>query len=255
MPTWDAVALVTLAGLAAGVINTAVGSGSLVTYPVLVLAGLPPVTANITNTVGLAPGSLAGAWAFRSELRAHRGAVLRLVPVAAAGAIGGAALLLVLPDRSFTFVVPILILISVFLVAFQPALSRRLADGPRQTAWTALSAAVFASSVYGGYFGAAQGVILLGILGIFLDATLPEQTAVKNILQATVNLVAAVFFVFAGGIDWLLAACVAAGALAGAPLGARLVRCVPPRVFRIAIVVFGLVVAAIMTGQLLTQSG
>lgn len=254
MPSWDAMLLVTLAGVAAGVINTAVGSGSLVTYPVLVMVGVPPVTANITNTVGLVPGSLAGAWAFRTELSAQRAAALRLTPAAAAGAIGGAALLLILPDRAFTFVVPALILIAVLLVAFQPVLSRRLNGGTGHTTWTALTLAVIATSIYGGYFGAAQGVILMGVLGIFLDATLPEQTAVKNVLQATVNLVAAVFFICVGGIDWPLAVCVAVGALAGAPLGARLVRRLPTRVFRITIVVFGLVVAAIMTGQLFTQS-
>jgi uncharacterized membrane protein YfcA len=251
MAIWEVV-LATIAGFAAGIINTAVGSGSLVTYPVLVLVGLPPVTANITNTVGLVPGSFAGAWAFRHELRQQRDVALRLLPVAAAGAVGGAALLLVLPGRTFQFVVPVLILISVLLVAFQPLIARRLGTGRGRTLWVGLSFAVFGTSIYGGYFGAAQGVILLGVLGIFLDATLQHQTALKNLLQATVNVVAAVFFIVSGGVDWLFAACVAVGALAGAPLGARLVRRLPARVFRIAIVGFGLVVAAIMTYQLVT---
>lgn len=242
--------LVALAGLGAGIINTAVGSGSLITYPILVLVGLPPVTANITNTVGLAPGAVAGAWAYRHELVKQKSTILRLLPVAVVGAAIGAALLFVLPSKAFQFAVPVLILISAALVAFQPAIARRLGNRAGHTLWGSLTASVLAASIYGGYFSAAQGVILLGVLGIFLSSGLQQQNALKNLLQATVNVVAAIFFIIAGGTNWLFAGCVAVGALCGAPIGARLARRLPATVFRVAIVVFGIIVAGVMTLQL-----
>jgi uncharacterized protein len=250
LPLALSIPLVVLAGVVAGVINTVVGSGSLVTYPVLVLAGVNPVAANITNTVGLAPGAVAGAVAFRRELTGQRPVVVRLLPASIVGAIVGAVLLRVLPASAFPYVVPVLILFATALVAFQPVIARRARGSEGRTRWVALIVCVLAASVYGGYFSAAQGIILLGILGVFLEATLTEQNAVKNLLQATVNVVAAVFFLIAGGADLLFAACVAVGSLAGAPLGAVVARRVPARAFRIGLVCFGLLVTVIMVLRL-----
>lgn len=248
------ICLVVLAGFAAGVVNTAVGSGSLITYPILVLAGVPPVAANVTNTVGLAPGAILGAWAYRAELAAQLREIARLVPVAVVGAILGASLLLMLPSTVFQFVVPVLILFSVALVAFQPAIARRLGARTARTLWVPFVLSILAASIYGGYFSAAQGVILLGILGVFLADGIQAQNALKNLLQAVVNLVAALFFVFTGRVDWPYALCVAIGALAGAPVGARLARRLPTSAFRVLIAVFGIVVAVVMIARLVAAA-
>jgi len=241
-----AVVVVTLAGVAAGIVNTAIGSGSLITYPALLLAGLPPVVANITNTIGVAPGAVAGAWAYRRELKDCGPELVRLVPASVVGAIAGAALVRVLPGEAFSLVVPILVLAAAVLVGVQPILLKRRGRGPRTTLWWALSLSVFGAGVYGGYFSAAQGVILLGVLGIFLRSDLQTQNALKNALAACVNVVAAIFFLVSGGFDLPAAACVAIGSLCGAPLGAYLARRLPVRAFRIAIVAFGVVVAIIL---------
>ncbi|MGV8970238.1 MAG: sulfite exporter TauE/SafE family protein [Microbacteriaceae bacterium] len=235
------------AGLIAGIINTAVGSGSLVTYPALLLVGVPPVIANVTNTLGLAPSAVAGALAYRAELREQGHAVMRLVPMAVAGAVIGASLLLVLPATVFTVVVPALIIASVVLVAVQPLIARRRQGaGANGTRWAVLSVTIFAASVYGGYFSASQGIILLGILGLLLHSGMQAQNALKNLLQAVVNVVAALFFVFTSEIDWLFAGCIAVGAIIGAPIGAMLARRLPAKLFRIVIVAFGSVVACIL---------
>ncbi len=232
---------VTLAALGAGAVNTAVGSGSLITYPTLLFVGLPPVLANVSNTVGLAPGALAGAWAYRAELRDQRRGLALLLPVCVIGAVGGAVLLLALPGEAFTLIVPILILFAATLVGVQPIVARLRTRAPRDR-WVPLGLSVGAASVYGGYFSAAQGIVLLGVLGLFQSTGLQAQNAMKNILQAVVNVVAAAFFIMTTSIDVRYAACVAAGSLLGAPLGARLARLLPPVLFRGVVVVFGFVV-------------
>lgn len=230
-----------LAGLGAGVVNTAVGSGSLITYPVLLLAGLPPVIANVTNTVGLAPGALAGAWAFRRELGMHKTLLWRLVPIAAVGAVGGGALLLVLPSEAFQLIVPVLIIAAALLVAVQPILLKRARqdEGKSRSRGVALGASVFGASVYGGYFSAAQGIILLGLFGLFMPRDVQAQNALKNLLQAIVNVVAAGFFLITATVNLLFVLAVALGSLVGAPLGAWLARRTPPSVFRAVVAVFG----------------
>jgi uncharacterized membrane protein YfcA len=240
----DAAAVVA-AGFAAGAVNTMVGSGSLITYPVMVFLGVPPVTANIANTVGLVPGSIAGAWGYRDKLAGKRTLLLRLGAASLTGAICGAVLLTQLPKAAFALVVPVLILGAALLVGFQPLIVKRTrpAGGTR---WGQLTFWVFLSGIYGGYFSAAQGVILLGLLGIFLASSLQEQNAVKNVLQALVNIVAAIFFVTIGGVAWKYAALVAVGSLVGAPVGAALAKAIPTRGFRIGIVVFGVLMAIVM---------
>lgn len=236
---------VVAAGFAAGAVNTIVGSGSLITYPVLVLLGVPPVTANIANTVGLVPGSIAGAWGYRDRLKLQRGPLAGLGSASVTGAIGGAILLTQLPKGAFVLVVPVLILAAALLVGLQPLIAGRTrAKG--NTRWGQLTIWVGLSGVYGGYFSAAQGVILLGLLGLFLASGLQEQNAIKNLLQALVNVVAAAFFLTIGGVAWQYAGLVAIGSLLGAPVGASIAKRIPTRMFRIGIVVFGILMAAVM---------
>lgn len=232
-----------LAGLAAGAVNTAIGSGSLITYPVLLMVGLPPVVANVTNTVGLAPGSVAGTWAFRDELRQHRRLLLLLVPLAATGAVVGGSLLLRLPSEAFSLAVPVLIILAALLVTLQPMLVPKGTGGSAPNGKRgALAVSVLGASVYGGYFSAAQGILLLGILGLFHPGSVQAQNSLKNLLQTIVNIVAAVFFLVTAQVHLLFVLALAAGSIAGAPLGAWAARKAPASVFRTVVGVFGLAV-------------
>lgn len=246
MSVWQSL-LVLVAGVWAGAINTVVGSGTLVTFPVLLAVGLPPVTANVTNTVGLVPGSLAGAYGYREELAGQSRRAAVLAAPAVLGAVTGAVLLLQLPPSAFRAIVPALIVLALALVVF----------GGRLTAWLrsrgqsvserpgpALMATVFGTGVYGGYFGAAQGVLLMAFFGILLAESLQRQNALKNVLAGLVNLIASVVFVMTTHVDWAAAAIIAAGAIAGGVLGARIGRRLSPTALRAVIVVVG--VAAIV---------
>ena len=234
------------AGLAAGTINTIVGSGSLITFPTLLAAGYAPITANVSNTLGLVPGSLSGALGYRRELAGQRGRIVRLSGASIAGGVTGAVLLLTLPSSVFDRVVPGLILVACALVALQPRLSARLAarrtDVPAHGG-NGLLATVYLTGVYGGYFGAAQGVILIALLAIFLPDDLQRLNAAKNVLAMLVNGVAALIFVFFADVAWGAAGLLATGAVAGGQVGARLGRRLPPAALRTAIVVVGTVVS------------
>lgn len=240
-------ALVFVAGIAAGGINTIVGSGTLITFPVLLAVGLPPVTANVSNTMGLVPGSLSGAIGYRRELAGQRRRIAILSTASGLGAVIGAILLLTLPAGAFQAIVPTLIVIALVLVVFQPTLSRRMAartGGPGTSVTPLLWLGVGLAGVYGGYFGAAQGVLLLALMGLLLADSLQRINAGKNVLALLVNLVAAVVFVFTAHIDWAAAGLIAAGAIIGGFLGARVGRRLPPTVLRAVIVVVGLVAIA-----------
>jgi len=238
------------AGLAAGTINTIVGSGSLITFPTLLALGYSPVVANVTNTVGLVPGSLSGAVGYRRELRGQRARLLFLAIPSVAGGLTGAVLLLVLPGNVFADVVPILILVACALVLAQPRLAARLARR-RSAAGTeegghggpGLFATVYFTGVYGGYFGAAQGVILIALLGIFIDDHLQRLNATKNVLAALVNGVAAALFIVASHVAWDAAVLLAIGATVGGQVGAKVGRRLPAPLLRGIIVVVGTVVA------------
>lgn len=237
-------------GLIAGTLNTIVGSGSLITFPTLLALGYAPVVANVSNTVGLVPGSISGAVGYRRELEGQRDRLVRLGIASTAGGLTGGILLLVLPASVFRNVVPILILVACALVALQPRLSRRVAarqaeGGGRARAHggPVLFAAVFATGVYGGYFGAAQGVILIALLGIFVDDGLQRLNAAKNVLAALVNGVAAVLFIVVADVAWAPAALLAVGATVGGQVGAHVGRRIPPAGLRAAIVVVGVAVA------------
>jgi len=244
-------ALVLLAGAAAGGINTGVGAGTLITFPTLLALGVSPVTANVSNTIGLVPGSVSGAIGYRRELVGQLPRLLRLGCASLLGGVTGAVLLLVLPSGAFEAIVPVLILLGCVLVVLQPAISDRVAA--RATAhgttrpiygpvW--LYVAVFAVGVYGGYFGAAQGVLLMAILGIGLTETLQRNNGAKNVLAGLVNLVAAIVFIAVAPVDWLVAGLIAAGSIVGGQLGATVGRRLSPLALRIFIVVVGVAALA-----------
>ncbi|MBB2908990.1 hypothetical protein FHS43_000236 [Streptosporangium becharense] len=243
MTPWEAAAIFA-AGIGAGGINAVVGSGSLITFPTMVALGLPPVVANVCNTVGLVPGSLTGALGYRAELRGQRRRLVRLgVPTVVAALIGG-VLLLYLPEEAFDVVVPVLIALACVLVVIQPRLNRWLNARrehvhPHGGPW--LWAGVFACGVYGGYFGAAQGVLLIGLLGSFLDDDLQRINAAKNVLALLVNAAAAALFIVIAEIDWLAVLMVALGAAIGGFLGAKVGRRLPAPVLRAFIVCVGVV--------------
>jgi uncharacterized membrane protein YfcA len=241
------------AGLAAGTINVVVGSGTLITFPVLLAFGYAPVTANVSNTVGLVPGSVSGAIGYRRELAGQARRARRLGAMSVAGGISGAVLLLALPSTAFKAIVPVFIAGALALTLAQPRLNRWLAvrrtDPRGERIHLPTMAAVYVAGVYGGYFGAAQGILLLAILGVTLAQDLQRTNALKNVLAGLVNGVAAIYFIFAADVRWAPAAIIAGASIIGGQLGARYGRRLPPRGLRALIVVVG--IAAIV--QLLTQ--
>ncbi len=244
MDLWEAVALLG-AGLAAGAINAVVGSGTLVTFPTLLAFGYPPVLANVTNNIGVLPGSVTGAWAYRRELAGQKSRVMRLAGASVTGGIVGAVLLLQLPESAFEAIVPVLILLAVVLVILQPRLSKLVAKREHAPAHGGPAAVVVTGlcGVYGGYFGAAQGVLLMAFLGILIDETMQRLNAVKNILAGLVNFVAAIVFVLVSEVAWDAAAIIAVGSTIGGQVGGMYGRRLPPTVLRGVIVVVGTVAA------------
>jgi len=247
------VALVLLAGVAAGTINTVVGSGTLITFPTLLAFGYSPVVANISNNIGLVPGAASGTWGYRKELTGQRSRIVLLAPMSLLGAVTGAVLLLVLPEEAFATIVPVLLAISIVLVVVQPrlqaALARRreargLAEDHTSRGRTALTmGGTYLAGVYGGYFGAAQGVLLVGLLGALVPEPLQRVNALKNVLSMVVNAVAAVVFCLVAfdQIDWAVVAVIAVGSVIGGVIGAKVGRRLPPTALRVLIVVVGVV--------------
>lgn len=236
--SYGAAAAVFAAGMAAGTINTIVGSGTLITFPTLLALGVPPVIANTSNSLGLVPGSASGAYGYRRELAGQRSRFLWLAPATITGGVVGAVLLLVLPSSAFRSVVPVLIALGVLLVIIGPALSRRLHTHEGANRW--LWPAMFANGIYGGYFGAAQGVIMMALFTVGIRDDLQRLNALKNVLSAIVNAVAAIVFLAASHIDWKIAALLAAGSLIGGQIGATVGRRLPPLLLRCVIVSVGL---------------
>jgi uncharacterized membrane protein YfcA len=238
---------IAIAGTAAGTINTVVGSGTLITFPVLLAFGYAPVTANVSNTIGLVPGSVSGAVGYRRELVGQRTRALELGSMSLLGGVTGAVLLLVLPASAFKAVVPAFIAVALLLTVLQPRLNRALAGhvaARSRRAIVLLPIAVYITGVYGGYFGAGQGILLLAILAVLLPQSLQRSNALKNVLAGTVNGVAGVYFIFAAHVEWAPAAIIAVSSIVGAQLGARYGRRLHPDVLRALIVVVG--VAAIV---------
>jgi uncharacterized membrane protein YfcA len=269
-------------GLAAGTINTVVGSGTLITFPTLLAFGYPPVLANVSNNVGLVPGVASGVYGYRSELGGQRRRLIRLGSASVGGGLVGAILLLTLPQSAFKDIVPALIGLAVVMVIIQPRLAKWVAERQRARAALAtpdgagaggtgaaavgagadgagavavaappapaeaiggpvLWVLVFLAGIYGGYFGAAQGVLLIGMLGIALNDSLQRINAAKNVLAGLVNGLAAVVFILATHIDWGVAGLIAAGSIIGGQVGARIGKRLPPWGLRVVIVCVGTV--------------
>ncbi|MDQ2699340.1 MAG: sulfite exporter TauE/SafE family protein [Actinomycetota bacterium] len=240
-------AVIFLAGIWAGMINTIVGSGTLITFPTLLLFGYPALTANVSNNIGLVAGGISGTYGYRREARELGATLVRLAPASILGAVTGSILLLTLPDSSFDAIVPALIALALVMVLVGPAVQRRAArrrvdrEVEDDRVSPALFAAIFGLGVYGGYFGAAQGILLMGLFGIMLSAGIQTLNGLKNVLGTLVNAVAAVaFMVFAWDrIDWRIVALIGGGSLVGGVLGARIGRRLPPVVLRAVILLIG----------------
>jgi hypothetical protein len=239
---------IALAGAAAGAINTLVGSGTLITFPVLLAFGLAPVTANVSNNIGLVPGSASGAWGYRSELTGQHASAQRLVPCSLVGAVCGAVLLLALPARAFEAVIPFIIALALGLIVAQPLIGARLAararERPAHGVGPFSALAVFVTGIYGGYFGAAQGILLLSILTLGPAPQLQRANALKNVLAGCANAMAGLVFVFVAHVAWLPALLIALGSVCGAQVAARYGRRLSPLALRALIVCVG--VAAIV---------
>ncbi|HET6562468.1 MAG TPA: sulfite exporter TauE/SafE family protein [Marmoricola sp.] len=254
MTPWELFAIA-LAGGAAGFINTVAGSGTLVTFPTLLAFGVPPVTANVSNNIGLVPGAVSGVIGWRHELTGQRPRLLRLASASLAGGVLGAVLLLSLPKSAFGAIVPVLVGLGIVLVAVGPWVNRRVAaaaaseagDEPLDVSvdrpW--LWPAVAATGVYGGYFGAAQGILLMAVLGLGTHDTLHRDNALKNVLAGLVNAVAAVIFIAVAEVDWVIVAVIAVGSVVGAQLGARIGRRMPALLLRAFIIVVGVTALAV----------
>lgn len=231
------------AGLVAGAVNTLAGAGSLLTFPALLAAGLSPLAANVTNCIGLVPGSASGAYGLRRELRGQLPQLVRLSVWAAVGSLAGAVLLLTLPGEAFDRVVPVLVALAGLLVLAQPLVlrwTRREESGPPSAA---TGPAVGAVAVYSGYFGAAQGVMLIGVLGTLAPQPLRQVNAVKNVVAVTANAAAGVVYALVAPVEWVAVLALALGSLCGGPLGALLATRISPGPLRLGIALLALFVA------------
>jgi uncharacterized membrane protein YfcA len=267
-------AVILVAGFAAGGMNAVVGAGTLITFPALLAVGLPPVTANVSNTLGLVPGSLAGSYGYREQLGGIRHLLRQVAVPAVAGGLTGAALVLVLPSKAFSAVVPVLLLVAAALVAAQPWVTRRLAarrsedraagpgvgqdvraaqDAPAQDARRAQDARgahagpgllvlVYLVAIYGGYFGAAQGVLLLALFGAILGG-IQAANGVKNVIAAYVNVAAAILFAFVAHVDWAAVGLLAVSSALGGTVGGRYGRSLPDGLLRTFVVLLAVGVA------------
>ena len=241
------------AGLGAGIVLTAIGAGSLVSFPILLAVGISPLVANVSNTVGLVPGGVTGTWGYRGEMSGYPHLVARVALTSACGALAGAVLLLAFPPGAFEAVVPYLVLFAATLVGIQPLVSawvRRRAErrgtppaDDREVMGPGLSGVASLVGVYGGYFGAGQGVMLVAFLALGLDVPLQAINALKNLAILAANVAATVVFVFVAPLDWAVVGLIAAGSIVGGWVGAHLGRRLSPLVFRTLVVVFGYVVA------------
>ncbi|MGN8130432.1 sulfite exporter TauE/SafE family protein [Arthrobacter sp. RC1.1 241] len=253
--------IVFIAGLWAGTINAVVGSGTLVTFPVLITLGVAPVVASMSNAMGLVAGTAAGAFGYRRELAGRGRQVMRLLPASVLGGISGAWLLLHLPEKVFHYVAPVLLVLALLMVVFQPRLQdwvRNREANPEHAVrdkrhGLLLLVLVYLAGVYGGYFVAAQGILLVGILGVFLTGTIQNANAMKNILVLGVNMVAAIsYLLFAfDRINWLVVLLIAVSSTIGGLLGSKVGRKLSPRVLRAVIFSLGIVALVVMIANLL----
>ncbi|WP_114906371.1 sulfite exporter TauE/SafE family protein [Ornithinimicrobium murale] len=246
------VSAIILAGMWAGAINTVVGSGTLVTFPTLLFFGYPPVSANISNSLGLVAGGVTGAWGYRREIAPLRQVLVKLAPASFLGAIIGALLLLVLPEAAFEAIVPALIALALVLVVLGPRINawaaRHHADQLTGGRLVVLLVGVLVAGMYGGYFGAAQGVLLIGMMSVLLPNGLQELNGAKNVLGLIVNFTAALVFLVVDPtqVNWVIVGLVALGAFFGGLIGARVGRLMPPWLLRATIVIIGVVAIVVL---------
>jgi uncharacterized membrane protein YfcA len=233
------------AGAAAGASNSLAGAGSLITFPTLLALGLPPVAANVTSTVGLVPGAVGGAIGYADLITEQRRRLTRLAWPTLAGAAAGTALLLVTSNDTFEAIVPALVAGSCLLLLFQPRLTPRIAHAGNEHS-PFLSAGLIFSGAYAAYFGSAVGILLLGLLAVFVADTMQHLNAIKILLAGIANLLAAVAYAFLAPVDWRYAVCLMVSSLIGGRLGAKLARRVSGDVLRVGIAVTGLIVAAVL---------
>jgi uncharacterized membrane protein YfcA len=257
-------AIVAIAAVAAGFVNAVAGGGTLISFPALTFVGIPSVAANVTNTVALSPGYLGGAYAQRADLGTQKHRLRRLVPAGILGGITGGVLLLHTDDAIFRRLVPFLILLACALLAGQDRIrawvvareervlakrdpgSAPAGNGPsRDNVGPVGVLVVFAASIYGGYFGAGLGIILLAVLGAILDDDLVRVNALKQCMSFTVNTTAAVFFLFSGKVVWSAAAVMAVGAVIGGTIGGRTASKMNPKVLRTVVIVAGVIIAGV----------
>ncbi|HSP65325.1 MAG TPA: sulfite exporter TauE/SafE family protein [Candidatus Deferrimicrobium sp.] len=235
--------LVIAGGLVAGTANTLAGGGSLLSFPLLVALGLPPLDANVTNTVGIVPAALGGVIGMQRELRGQRRRLLDLLPITVVGAGGGAALLLTTPAQAFNRVVPVLIVMACLMLLLQQRLTTLLADAGRGRAWL-LRVGMFLTAVYGGYFGAAVSIVVLALLAVTVHDTLHRLNAIKVPLAGTMNLVSGIAFALFAPVHWAFALVLAPSTLVGGRVGAMAARRIPAQPLRYAVIVLGLIAAA-----------
>jgi uncharacterized membrane protein YfcA len=241
-------ALVAAAGVAAGMVNAIAGGGTLISFPAMTAIGMPAVGANVTNTIALWPGMVGGILAQRRDFEGQAGRLALTVPIGALGGIAGGMLLLYTGEHVFRVIVPYLILIAAALLAAQDRLKAWLVKHPhheRRTSPLALGAPVAGGAIYGGYFGAGLGVILLAVLGLVLDDTLTRLNALKQAIALAANLAAAMFFLFSGQVDWPIALVVGAGAIAGGSIGGQFAGRIRPNTLRAIVVTLSVIVAAV----------
>jgi uncharacterized membrane protein YfcA len=243
------VGLLAAAGLGAGAVNAVAGGGSLISFPALLAAGYAPVTANVTNALAVLPGYVGGSLAYRPELEGQGGRIRALALTSALGAAAGAALLLVTSEGLFEAVVPWLILAACGLLAVQPraaVIARRRRERGRRSGAVALHAALFVTAVYGGYFGAGLGIMLLAVLGVLLDDELQRLNALKGVLSLLIAVVTVAGFALFGPIAWDAALVIGAACLLGGAGGVHLARRLPAHVLRALVIAYGVAVAVVL---------
>ena len=241
----ETIVLLVAAGFLAGALNAAAGGGSLISFPALIAVGYPPLTANVTNNIAVAPGYVTGATGYRRELRGQGHRILPLTVASAIGSLVGVGLILISSQSAFESIVPFIVLAACVLLAFQPAITRRLEEhsGDRDRPGSGVLAGQALAAVYGGYFSAALGVVVLAVLGLAFDDTLQRLNALKALLQLIIGAVSAVGFALVTPVAWTAVAVVAPASVVGGVVGARLARRVSDRALRVGIVTYGVACA------------
>jgi uncharacterized membrane protein YfcA len=242
--------LVGIAAVAGGFVNALAGGGTLITFPMLTAVGVPPVAANVTNTVALCPGYLGATFAQMKDLQGQGGRLWLLLPTGVMGGITGGVLLLHTSDNTFRRLVPYLILLAVALLFFQDRLRNWVMGRASEAETRSMHEAgailpVIPAAVYGGYFGAGVSVMVLAVIGLVLEDSLTRLNALKQAISFSINIAAAIFFLFSGQVLWLTAFIMAMGALAGGALGGRLSGRIKPITLRRIVITVGLVVSVI----------